>query len=245
MSSGSLVRPAIVFTLFLLLIPALVGCSVEQQEAAPVQQPAPAVATSPVITALTADRQVPLSGKTNINCEASDPGDDNLTYKWTATGGNISGTDSMVTWTAPAKGGDYDVMVVVSDSKGGSTSSNVIINVPAKPNNPPVITSIQFTRQAHLPINIKISDLQETKMPELIIKKYETADISCVASDPDNDKLDYVWMATGGKLIGNGASVQWIAAGEPGDYTITVEVSDSQGATTTFTIRVTVKCCGV
>ncbi len=59
-------------------------------------------------------------------------------------------------------------------------------------------------------------------MPELIIKRYETADISCVASDPDNDKLDYVWMATGGKLIGNGANVQWIAAGEPGDYTRSV-----------------------
>jgi hypothetical protein len=245
MSSGSLVRPAIVFTLFLLLIPALVGCSVEQQEAAPVQQPAPAVATSPVITALTADSQVPLLGKTNVTCNTSDPSDDNLTYKWTATGGNISGTASTVTWTAPEKGGDYDIMVVVSDSKGGSTTGNVIINVPEKPNNPPVITSIQFTRQAHLPITIKISGVEQTKMPELIIKKYETADISCVASDPDNDKLDYVWMATGGKLIGNGSKVQWIAPGLADNYTISVEVSDSKGATTTFTIPVTVKCCSV
>ena len=136
-------------------------------------------------------------------------------------------------------------MVVVSDSKGGSTTGNVIINVPEKPNNPPVITALKFARQGHLPITIKLSDVQQNKIPELIIKRFETADISCLASDPDNDELDYAWMTTGGKLIGNGASVQWIAAGEPGNYTISVVVSDSKGASVTFSIPVTVKCCGV
>jgi hypothetical protein len=194
---------------------------------------------------LSADHQVPILGKTSIICDVSDPNGDNLTYKWTATGGTIDGTASTVTWTAPEKGGDYDIMVVVSDSKGGSVTGNIIINVPEKPNNPPVITALKFTRQGRLPVTIKLSDVQQNRIPDLVIKKFETADIYCLASDPDNDKLDYVWMTTGGKLIGNGAEVQWIAAGEPGNYTISVEVSDSKGASVTFTIPITVKCCGV
>jgi hypothetical protein len=245
MSSRSFVRPTVVFSLFLLLIPALIGCSEQPQEAPPVQQPAPAATTTPTITTLNADRQVPRLGKTRVVCDASSPGGDNLTYKWTATGGAIDGTASTVTWTAPEKGGDYDVMVVVSDSNGGSATGNVIINVPEKPNNPPVISALKFTRQGRLPITIKLSDVQQNKVPDLVIKKFETADISCLAGDLDNDKLDYVWMTTGGKLIGNGATVQWIAAGEPGNYTISVEVSDGKGASVTFTIPVTVKCCGV
>ena len=39
MGSRSLVRPAIVFTIFLLLIPALIGCSEQQQEAPPSNSP--------------------------------------------------------------------------------------------------------------------------------------------------------------------------------------------------------------
>ncbi|MGA9048867.1 MAG: hypothetical protein WB588_07735 [Dehalococcoidia bacterium] len=245
MISRLFIRTAIASILSLLLVPAVVGCSGQQQEAAPVQQPAVVTTTDPVITALTADHQVPLLGKTRVDCEVSDPNGDNLTYKWTATGGAIEGTASTVTWTAPDNGGDFDITVVVSNSRGGSATGNVIINVPEKPNSPPVISALKFTREGRLPITIKLSDVQQNKIPDLVIKKFETAEISCLASDPDNDKLDYVWMTTGGKLIGNGPTVQWIAAGEPGDYTISVDVSDSRGATTTFTIPVTVKCCGV
>ena len=85
----------------------------------------------------------------------------------------------------------------------------------------------------------------QNKVPELVIKRFETAQITFQASDPDNDELDYVWMTTGGKLNGNGATVTWIAAGEAGDYTISVEVSDAKGGVVTFKIPVTVKCCGV
>ncbi|MHB8085010.1 MAG: Ig-like domain-containing protein [Dehalococcoidia bacterium] len=245
MISRLLVRTAIASILSLLLVPAIAGCSEQQREAPPVQQPVAVTTTDPVITALSADRQVPLLGKTSVICTVSDPNGDNLTYDWTATGGVIDGTTSTVTWTAPDKGGDFDITVVVSNIRGGSATGNIIINVPEKPNNPPVIAAVKFTRQGRLPITIKLSGVQQNKIPDLVIKKFETADISCLASDPDNDKLDYTWMTTGGKLIGNGATVQWIAAGEPGDYTISVEVSDGKGGTVTFKIPVTVKCCGV
>ncbi len=245
MSSSLFLKSAAALAFLSLTMAAVPGCASEPQEAQPVQQPVATVAELPVILAVTADHQVERLGQTKVECDASAPGGDNLTYKWTATGGKIDGTDSSVTWTAPEKGGDYDIMVVVSDSKGGSATGNVIINVPEKPNNPPVISEMTFARQGHLPVTIKLSDLQQKKMPELIIKRFETAQISCEASDPDNDQLDYTWLTTGGKLIGNGTTVQWIAAGDAGNYTITVEVSDGKGGVTSFTLPITVKCCGV
>ena len=245
MSSRSFFRLAAILAALPLLATVSTACSAEPPEAPAVQQPVETVAALPTILAVTADHQVARLGQTQVECDASAPGGDNLTYKWTATGGTIDGTSSSVTWTAPEKGGDYDIMVVVSDTKGSSATGNVIINVPEKPNNPPVISTLSFARQGRLPIIIKLSDVQNNKVPELVIKRFETAVITCQASDPDNDPVSYAWMATGGKITGNGATVQWIAAGEAGNYTISVDVSDDKGATTTFTIPVTVKCCGV
>ncbi|MCX6002312.1 MAG: hypothetical protein NTY79_07260 [Chloroflexi bacterium] len=65
----------------------------------------------------------------------------------------------------------------------------------------------------------------------------------CLATDPDNDQLTYIWKATGGKIIGNGPNIQWIAAGDPGTYTITCEVADGNGGTAAFTITISVHCC--
>ena len=113
------------------------------------------------------------------------------------------------------KGGDFMITVVVSDGNGGAAKKSVIINVPDKPNNPPVITAIKFTRPSHLPVTIRpnMTDDEKKKLPELVARKYvDTCDISCVATDPDGDKLDYIWQATGGKIIGSGPNIQWIAA---------------------------------
>lgn len=53
--------------------------------------------------------------------------------------------------------------------------------------------------------------------------------LECVALDVDNDSLSYMWKATGGTLIGSGASLDWKAPSEIGIYTITVSVSDGKG----------------
>jgi len=236
---------SVVCLLSLSLIAASSGCTAKQQTP-PSVQPQPQVeVTQPVISDLKADRQVPALGKTQVICTATEAGADNLTYNWGATGGTLAGAGSTISWTAPQKSGDYMITVVVSDGKGGAAKKSVIVSVPEKPNNPPVITAIRFTRPSHQPIIVKpnMTDAEKSKLPELVIRKYETADISCLASDPDNDKLDYIWQATGGKLIGTGANMQWIAAGEPGIYTISVEVEDDSGASATFQITVNVHCC--
>jgi hypothetical protein len=70
-------------------------------------------------------------GTTTITCVATDPDGDSISYGWSASEGDISGVGNVVTWVAPEKGGDFDVTVIVSDSKGGETTGNLRISVAA------------------------------------------------------------------------------------------------------------------
>lgn len=221
------------------------GCAA-QNSPAPIEPAPEPVNNPPIISSLAADQQVvqPL-GKVQLNCQASDPESDNLSYRWAASGGILEGSDASVTWTAPKNPGSYKVTVVVSDGRGGAATGDALITVPEKPNNAPVISAIKFTRPGRMAITVKTNPTDEEvkKTPELVIRKYETADVVCLATDPDKDQLSYIWKATGGKIIGNGPNIQWLAAGDPGTYTITCEVADGNGGTASFTITISVHCC--
>lgn len=221
------------------------GCAAPKSPA-PVEPPPAPVNNPPVISSLTADQQVVQpSGKVLLTCLASDPESDNLSYNWTASGGVLEGSANSVSWIAPNNPGSYKVTVTVSDGKGGSARQDALITIPEKPNNVPAISAIKFTRPGRMAITVKTnpSDEEKKKTPELIIRKYETGDVACLATDPDNDQLTYIWKATGGKIIGNGPNIQWLAAGDAGTYTITCEVADGNGGTASFTITISVHCC--
>ncbi len=68
----------------------------------------------------------------------------------------------------------------------------------------------------------------------------ETSNITCVASDPDDDTLTYSWTATGGTISGVGSTVTWIAPSVAGTFTISVTVDDGEGGTDTGTVSVPV-----
>jgi len=69
----------------------------------------------------------------------------------------------------------------------------------------------------------------------------ETSIITCVASDPDNDKLSYSWYSSGGIITNEGNEVIWTALGEEGMYDIEVVVYDGKGHTATGNCRVSVE----
>ena len=84
----------------------------------------------PVIDSLTAERQRVRKAMTStIECIASDPNKDELSYTWSASGGNISGEGSVVAWVAPNAFGTYTVTVTVTDGRGGQATESIDIVV--------------------------------------------------------------------------------------------------------------------
>ncbi len=84
----------------------------------------------PVIKSLTAkSRRVVKANTSILECVASDPDGDELTYLWEATGGNISGSGANVTWTAPNREGSYIIRVIVTNSTGWAASKELAVTV--------------------------------------------------------------------------------------------------------------------
>jgi hypothetical protein len=162
----------------------------------------------PIITSLERGGQgvIPL-GSLQVTCIASDPDGDELSYDWSASGGEVSGDGDTVTWTAPASEGSYSVAVTVTDGHGGQVTDYRTIIVRA--NNPPAIASL-------------IADAQWTT-------PLSSVQVTCTASDADGDELSYDWSASGGDISGTGPVVSWAAPQEVGTYSITVVVTDGYG----------------
>jgi hypothetical protein len=173
----------------------------------------------PVIKSLKAEPEgVPPLGSCQIVCNATAPHGDKLSYNWSASGGAITGEGATVTWTAPSHGGSYNVTVIVTDSRGGEVTDYVTI--PVRVNKPPTINSLV----ANAAWTTRSGSLQ----------------VTCNASDPDSDVLSYQWTATGGKISGTGAAVNWTAPQEVGTYNVTVVVKDGYGGEDTRFIPLSV-----
>jgi hypothetical protein len=172
----------------------------------------------PIITSLEAEAPwtAPLSSL-QVTCNASDPEGDELSYEWSASGGNITGTGAAVNWIAPEEVGMYDITVVVNDSLGANATG--LITLIASNGPPPVIEDLIVTAIGH-------PYLKETTTGYKVAKTYEY-DIECIASD--TDELVYEWSCTGGEISGGGSLITWTAPNTEGDVTVTVKVFDGAG----------------
>jgi len=84
----------------------------------------------PVIDSLAAELQRVKKGMTSvIECIASDPDGDDLSYIWSFNGGRISGGGSAVSWVAPDSFGTYTITVTVVDGMGGQAIQSLEIVV--------------------------------------------------------------------------------------------------------------------
>ena len=55
----------------------------------------------------------------------------------------------------------------------------------------------------------------------------------CAATDPDGDKLNYIWSADNGTIKGEGMQVTWVTPDTLGEYSIACKVSDGKGGEAT------------
>jgi len=173
----------------------------------------------PAITSLEAEpeRVIP-SGSCQIACNASDRDGDELSYNWSASGGEINGEGATVTWTAPHSAGSYNVTVTVTDGRGGEAMRYV--NIEVRANRSPTITSL-------------VADADWILPPGSI-------QVTCDASDPDDDELNYEWTATAGDITGTGPEVIWTAPAEVGIYYVTVVAKDGHGREDTRSVPLSV-----
>ena len=84
----------------------------------------------PVIETLTADPLDVVSGASvQLECVATDPDGDSLTYTWHGSYGSVDGTGPDVTWIAPNFAGVFAIQVTVDDGASEPVSQSVDVTV--------------------------------------------------------------------------------------------------------------------
>jgi hypothetical protein len=186
---------------------------------------------TPVIHFLIAEKQVNPAGTLQIRCLATGNNGDALSYKWSATGGEIQGEGDSITWLAPPAEGDYAITVVVSNDKGSQATGSVNIEVTSSPPQYPVVKSVTC----------------EDCRNGIEASRYKQYTIQCDAEDPNGDKLTYQWLATMGKFetmgFGEGSYVTWHTSDQSGNALIKVIVTNTKGKQAEGYLSINISCC--
>ncbi|MCX6006457.1 MAG: PKD domain-containing protein, partial [Chloroflexi bacterium] len=90
----------------------------------------------------------------------------------------------------------------------------------------PIITPSSVLPANSAPVIVSIIGIQEWKPST-------EGNLTCDASDPDGDKLNYIWTAENGTIKGEGNKVIWVTPDSTGNYAVTVRVTDGKGGEAT------------
>ena len=176
----------------------------------------------PRIKALAADStQLPAGGFVTLYCTAVDRESATLTYRWSASGGRITGSTDNVLWSAPDSAGSFLLSCVVEDGGGERDSASVTLEVLVSINHPPVIEELTAR-----PRKINLNGFSQ---------------LICSANDPDGDPLSYAWSASSGTIIGSGSEVTWSAPGSEVYAMVRCTVSDTSGGEATDSVGILVR----
>ena len=186
----------------------------------------------PTITSLVADADwTTPSGSLQLTCTASDLDGDELTYEWSTTGGDISGTGAVVNWTAPEEAGIYHVTVVVTDGHGEKDTRSVYLS--AATSTPPTIEDLIVTAE---------HKYLKTTTYGYKVGKTKEYDIECIASTTSGE-LVYEWSCDGGEISREGSMITWTAPDASIEVTVTVVVTDVADNSVSKSIILNVVSC--
>lgn len=181
-----------------------------------------------------------------LTCVASDPDGDNLTYTWTADNGTIKGAGPTVTWMSPGRDGIYNITLVVSDGRGGSTTmtqaERVIFNADGSVSqDAPVVLKITLPST-----DVVVDEVTGAKR----VRIWTASPVIALVDGADTRVLRYTWTSSSGRIQAKGlnegtaSQVTWIAPGAAGDYTLDVVVNDNKGNSAKGIVNFKVFCCG-
>jgi hypothetical protein len=189
--------------------------------------------SAPTIGTFVADADWTLpSGTLQVTCNATDPDGDQLSYEWSATGGDISGTGAVVGWNAPQEVGVYYITAVVKDGHGSSAAYSLPISVATE--QPPIIEALLVTAD-HCYL--------KTYSWGYKVGKIQEYHIECVVADTSIE-VSYQWSCEHGQISGDGSRITWTAPNETLERTtITVIVSNIAGNMAVKNITLNVVNC--
>lgn len=174
-----------------------------------------------------------------LTARATDPNNDELTYKWMASGGQVIGDGLSVTLSTAgvdASSGRVDIRVhvTVSDDRGGTASADQTISVtpaivadPGNPPNPP----------GALGVNLEADQSS--------VRTGETVTLTASVSNRDPNEVFYEWKTSAGTMRTGGRSATLETSGiqlsgSARQISVTVTVKDASGAVASDTAAVSV-----
>ncbi len=167
------------------------------------------------------DSVVTMKDSIQVYCTAVDEDNDQLSYKWTSSGGIILGSGSQVTWISPDSEGLFEITCIVSDSAGAQTQFTDTVRTVKRINQVPVI--IGMTAQ---PRKINLGS---------------SSTITFMIYDSDGDTLKYNWSAAFGIISGSDSSITWTAPNTAGNYYVKCTADDGNGGTVNDSIDLEVR----
>ena len=168
-----------------------------------------------------------------VRCEAEDRDGDSLTYRWSATAGELFGEGPAVIWVAPEELGLHWVTVEVSDSYGGREERQLPLTVNLA--QPPVI--LGFSLEA------LDTDMFRPYGDSWRIFKESSCAIRALVDDKEG-VFTYDWSAERGTITEDGPNALWVAPASPkGWVNIVLRVSDLHGNQSSASVRIYVETC--
>ena len=157
----------------------------------------------------------PTTGETvSFDSTTSDPDGEIVGHEWRVDG-EVVGDQPSLEYAFPGPG-EYTVSLTITDDDGATTTAERTVTV-QEDNESPVV------RYTYTPTELS---------PD------ETATFESDASDPDGEIVGHEWKVDG-EVVGESATLQYAFPG-PGEYTVSLTVTDDDGTSATTSKRLTV-----